>query len=84
MKRQLLWSVTVLCLFTGSLLTGCAAHQPSDTQALASKINREPGSRLACGFGEVRYCESDVDLQENCTCMEYERLFGRRLAGEPR
>jgi hypothetical protein len=76
MKRQLFSIATVLCL-----CTGCASHPPSDAQALASRINRAPGSHVTCGFGEVRYCQSDVDLEETCTCMDRQTLFGPRQPG---
>jgi hypothetical protein len=73
MKRQLFWMATVLCV-----CTGCAAHRPSEAQALAWKINRQPASSMSCGFGEVRYCESDTDLEAHCACVDSHALFRQR------
>jgi hypothetical protein len=76
MKRQLFSIATVLCL-----CAGCATQHPSAAQALVSKINRDPGYAATCAFGEVRYCEADVDRQEHCTCTDHHTLFGPQSVG---
>ena len=70
MKRQGLWILAVVGLYAG-----CAAHPPSETQAVASRILHERPANKSCKPQQIYYCVSNVN-SEVCACRDYRDVLG--------